>query len=48
MGEVPALVVHPEARRRGIATAMMAFMEELAREKGASDFGWSADSGANG
>jgi ribosomal protein S18 acetylase RimI-like enzyme len=32
-GEVSAIVVHPEARRRGIGRIMMDFMEELAREK---------------
>jgi GNAT superfamily N-acetyltransferase len=35
------LFVHARARRRGIATAMMAHLEELARERGCGRFEWS-------
>jgi len=33
-GEVSALVVDPKARRRGLATVMMDFMNDLARQHG--------------
>ena len=33
-GEVMKLLVHPEARRRGIARALMAAVEEMARAEG--------------
>jgi len=35
------LFVHPDARRRGVATAMMAHLEQLARDRGCGRFEWS-------
>ena len=35
------LFVHPRARRRGVATAMMARLEQLALERGCGRFEWS-------
>ncbi len=34
------LFVHPQARRRGVATAMLRHLEELARDRGCGRFEW--------